>query len=247
MMLFSDVVMFSFYIGRGIQLRHSDTTEHHAQHRTMMFLRFVHAIEGSGQIRFTAWYIWIASRYLPQAIAKLVDTTVCQELSIWHGGYRAAATHCIFPYMIRMNLLRMCTIYFKILFFRLPMNSPFKKARKIVSDEMFDQAKLFGISLLAIALISLVPQYIQNMFNQNLLIIFFYGFQLARRAKIHWMPFVIIAIGSFIISHYFEGLINFQDDSFYDDVFFGSITVAFFTNEARKYTLSILDAITTED
>ena len=243
MMLFSDVVMFSYYIGRGIQLRHHDTTKHHVQHRTMMFMGFVHAIEGSGQIRFTAWYIWIISRYLPQAIAKLVDTTVCQELSIWHGVYRAAATHCIFPYMIRMNLLRMCTIYFKMLFFRLPMNSRYEDARRFVSGEMFDQAKLFGTSLVAIALMSLVPQSIQDMFNQNLLIIFFYGFQISRRAQIERKWYVIVATISFIIAYFFEGLVDFQDDSYYDDVIFGSITFVFFTFTAREYTSEILKTL----
>lgn len=246
MMLFSDVVMFSYYIGRGIQLRH-DKTSHHVHHRTMMFMGFVHAIEGSGQIRFTAWYIWIVSRYLPLDIAKLVDTTVCQELSIFHGGYRAAATDCIFPYMIRMNLLRACTIYFKILFFRLPMNNPYKKARAVVSQELFDQAKLFGISLLSIAIMSLVPQSLQDMFNDNLLIIFFYGNQLAQRAKVHWMPFVAIASVSFLISHYCNGLVNFQDESFYDDAFFGLLTIIFFTNEARKYTKNLLDSLRYEE
>ena len=52
---------------------------------------------------------------------------------------------------------------------------------------------------------------------------------------------------SFLISHYCEGLINFQDDRFYDDVFFGSITVVFFTFAARKYTSKILEALTTKD
>lgn len=74
MMLFSCVVMSLYYILGGIWFQWQ--ARKHAQngmlqkdfnwmHRTMMFYGFVHSIEGSGTIRFTAWLLWIVAKFMP--------------------------------------------------------------------------------------------------------------------------------------------------------------------------------------
>ena len=248
MMLFSDVLMSSYYIGRGIQLRKmTEGIPNKFMHRTMMFFGFVHAIEGSGQIRFTAWYIWIISRFLPEKVAPWIDTTVCQEMA-FPNNFRAAATHCVFPYMVRMNLLRMMTIYFKLIFFRLPLNKGYRKTKDSIAKEMQQQFQAFATSLVAIAVVEFVPTYIRDLFHDNLYCILFFGNQLAARTQVRWIPYAIIATLSFLLSQFVpEGWIDFGDESFYDDVLFGTLTIVVFVKVMHDYTDMLIQNMTDDE
>ena len=114
--LFADVIQASGYVVRGLHaiLQSTPKTKRkqHTIHKVLMFFGFVHGIEGSGQIRFTAWVIWIISRFLPMRYAVYFDTTVCQGTN-FATCPRASAGNCVLAYMVSITS---CDSHWALLF-----------------------------------------------------------------------------------------------------------------------------------
>lgn len=90
-----------------------------------------------------------------------IDTTYCQGQS-YPDSWMAAATTCYFSYMLRMNLLRLLTIYFKALFIRLPMNASDVTNRELIANEMANQIKLTVVSLGLMFFYAMLPTWMKH-------------------------------------------------------------------------------------
>ena len=185
--LFADVIQSSAYIFRALQAildRNNDRKTQVSIHKVLMFFGFVHAIEGSGQIRFTAWWIWLISRFIPMRYAVYFDTTVCQG-SNYATCPRASAGNCVLAYMIRMNFLRMTTIYWKLCFFRIQEFAHLVNTKAYVKEELTTQVKTFGILVLAILWIEFRVDerypWLNAFFSDNLYSLLFFGIPVLMR------------------------------------------------------------------
>ena len=78
-LLFHDLAASMSYIMLAIQKAKMGDIE---SHKDMMVRGYLHAIEGSGTIRFTAWVLWLIGQRCSPELRVVIDTGACQSQSI---------------------------------------------------------------------------------------------------------------------------------------------------------------------
>lgn len=76
-----------------------------------------------------------------------------------------SAQYCYFPYSLRLQVMRLITIYWKMIFMRLPMNEYKKNARKLVWEEAKLQLLKIVFASIVIFLIYMAPQGFRDFFE----------------------------------------------------------------------------------
>jgi hypothetical protein len=97
------------------------------------------SIEGSGTIRFTAWLYYIfGNLFLSPKARILFDTVNCQSQFVTANAYA-----CVFPYMFRLQGMRLVTMYFNVLYLRTPEKARDITSRHFLGEEIYDDVVVY--------------------------------------------------------------------------------------------------------
>jgi hypothetical protein len=97
------------------------------------------SIEGSGTIRFAAWLYYIfGNLFLSPKARILFDTVKCQSQFVTANAYA-----CVFSYMFRLLGMRLVTIYFNVLYLRIPEKARDTTSRHFLREEIYDNVVVY--------------------------------------------------------------------------------------------------------
>jgi hypothetical protein len=108
------------------------------------------SIEGSGTIRFTAWLYYIfGNLFLSPKARILFDTVKCQSQFVTANAYT-----CVFPYMFRLQGMRLVTMYFNVLNLRTPEKARDLTSRQVLGEEIYDDVVVYLQMIAGMVLLS---------------------------------------------------------------------------------------------